>query len=262
MGIIRDSFVIFKNWAEAINTLPDEYQLETYKALVEYGTTGTIPEDISAIAHAMLVSFKVGMENSICRYAASVENGKKGGNPNFKKGQPNPYYVSNKKENKELKNNKKITKDNLTLPTITETLPPYNLNVNDNVNRENIENRNNNRIDIKERVESNNMSLSSLSTSYLSSLLEILPNLTIDCQLNKNINISGLIEKIKESSFIQKNFTHLSKIIKNYDKIMSDYYKDFEVKKSGGAPPPIIKHNYTEDDFKKMYFDINELSEQ
>ena len=37
MGIIRDSFVIFKNWAEAINALPEENQLETYKALVSYG---------------------------------------------------------------------------------------------------------------------------------------------------------------------------------------------------------------------------------
>lgn len=63
MGIIRDSFIIFKNWADAINTLPDEYQLETYKALVEYGTTGIVPENISAVTKAMLISFSVGMEN-------------------------------------------------------------------------------------------------------------------------------------------------------------------------------------------------------
>lgn len=259
MGIIRDSFVIFKNWAEAINTLPDEYQLETYKALVEYGTTGTIPEDISAITHAMLISFSVGMENSICRYATSVENGRKGGAP---KGNKNAQKkVENEDKNKDNLKQPKTTQNNLKQPKTSKNNLNVNVNVNDNVNRDNIENRNNNRIDIKERVESNNMSLSSLSTSYLSSLLEVLPNLIIDCQLNKNINIYGLIEKIKESSFIQKNFTHLSKIIKNYDKIMSDYYKDFEVKKSGGAPPPIIKHNYTEDDFKKMYFDIDKLSE-
>ena len=33
----RESFVIYKNWAEAINLLPEEFQIETYKALVEYG---------------------------------------------------------------------------------------------------------------------------------------------------------------------------------------------------------------------------------
>ena len=81
MGIIRDSFVIFKNWADAINTLPEEYQLETYKAVVAYGTSGEIPQDISPIAKAMLISFSKGMENSLAKYVASVENGKKGGRP-------------------------------------------------------------------------------------------------------------------------------------------------------------------------------------
>ena len=72
MGIIRDSFVIFKNWAEAIETLPEEYQLETYKALVRYGVNGVIPEDISPVAKAMLVSFSRDMENNIAKYTASV----------------------------------------------------------------------------------------------------------------------------------------------------------------------------------------------
>ena len=81
MGIIRDSFVIFKNWSDAINALPEEYQLESYKSLVYYGTTGVMPDNISPVTKAILISFSVGMENSICRYNASVENGKKGGRP-------------------------------------------------------------------------------------------------------------------------------------------------------------------------------------
>ena len=138
MGIIRDSFVIFKNWAEAINTLPEEYQLETYKALVEYGMSGSIPEDISLVARAMLVSFSVGMENSICKYNASVENGKKGGNPNFKRGTPNPYYIKNEqeKDNPKITEDNHITQDNLDITQDNQTLPTHNLNVNvnDNVN--------------------------------------------------------------------------------------------------------------------------------
>ena len=57
MGIIRDSFIIFKHWASAIEVLPEEYQLETYKALVSYGVNSKIPENISPVAHAMLISF-------------------------------------------------------------------------------------------------------------------------------------------------------------------------------------------------------------
>lgn len=141
MGIIRDSFIIFKNWAEAIETLPEEFQLETYRALVKYGINGVIPEGISLIAKAMLVSFSRDMENNFAKYAASVENGKKGGNPNFKKGQKNPYYCQ-EKDNPEItednqntiEDNQDITQDNLEITEDNLDEPRHNLNVNVNVN--------------------------------------------------------------------------------------------------------------------------------
>ena len=77
----RESFVIYKNWAEAINLLPEEFQIETYKALVEYGLTGKIPDNVSAICNAMLVSFSKDMERNIERYNLAVQNGQKGGAP-------------------------------------------------------------------------------------------------------------------------------------------------------------------------------------
>ena len=114
MGIVRDSFVILKNWANAIEVLPEEYQLETYKALMSYGLTGQMPENVSAITKALLISFSVSMENNITRYNASVENGKKGGRP--------------KKETEE-------TQENLEKPRKTqENLEKPNPNLNDNVN--------------------------------------------------------------------------------------------------------------------------------
>ena len=107
MGIIRDSFVMFKNWAEAIEALPEEYQLETYKAVVSYGLNGEIPQNLSAVSKAMLISFSKGMENSILRYNASVENGKKGGRP--------------KKENLDItEDNQTITQENLEKPSKTQ----------------------------------------------------------------------------------------------------------------------------------------------
>lgn len=117
MGIIRDSFVMFKNWSEAIDALPEEYQLECYKALSKYGLTGEMPDGISSVTRAILISFSKGMENNIARYNASVENGKKGGRP--KKEQPSC-------ENENLEKPRK-TQENPTEPT-------QNLNVNVNVN--------------------------------------------------------------------------------------------------------------------------------
>jgi hypothetical protein len=48
---------MFKNWSDAIDALPEEYQLETYKAVSKYGLTGEMPSDISPIAKAILISF-------------------------------------------------------------------------------------------------------------------------------------------------------------------------------------------------------------
>lgn len=124
MGIIRDSFVMFKNWSEAIDALPEEYQLECYKALSKYGLTGEMPDGISSVTRAILISFSKGMENNIARYNASVENGKKGGRP--KKEQPSEEFEQPSCENENLEKPRK-TQENLTEPTQN-----LNVNVNDN----------------------------------------------------------------------------------------------------------------------------------
>lgn len=131
MGIIRDSFVMFKNWAEAIEALPEEYQLECFKAVSKYGLTGEIPEGLSPIAKALLISFSIGMENNIARYHASVENGKKGGRPKKKNLEKPKETCENPNEfNKNLEKPKK-TQVNLDEPNPNLNV---NVNVNDNVN--------------------------------------------------------------------------------------------------------------------------------
>lgn len=131
MGIIRESFVIFKNWAEAIEALPDDYQLEAYKALVKYGLTGEIPTEISAFVKSLLISFSTGIEKSILRYATSVENGKLGGRPS----------KSITKTCDKIEEKSKITQENLTEPNQTynnQTEPTPNLNDNKSYNKYNI----------------------------------------------------------------------------------------------------------------------------
>ena len=152
MGIIRDSFIIFKNWADAINALPDEYQLEAYKALAEYGTTGVVPENISAVTKAMLISFSVCMENSIVRYNNAVENGKKGGAPignqNARKKRTEadvePSETAEQPETIENNLNQpetiktietiEVIENNPEQPKTSENNLNVNVNVNDNVN--------------------------------------------------------------------------------------------------------------------------------
>lgn len=126
MGIIRDSFVMFKNWHEAIEALPEEYQLETYKALSKYGLTGEMPEEISPVTKAILISFSKGMENNIARYNASVENGKKGGRPKKEQSDEENEQPSCKNEN--------LEKPNKTQENQNEPNQNLNVNVNDSVN--------------------------------------------------------------------------------------------------------------------------------
>ena len=77
----RESFIICKHWLDAINAMPEEYQLELYRALGEYGLTGKIPQDCSPVARGILTAFSKEMDNNIKRYQASIDNGKLGGRP-------------------------------------------------------------------------------------------------------------------------------------------------------------------------------------
>lgn len=129
----RDSFVIFKNWVDAIDTLPEENRYETFKALADYGLSGQMPENISQITRALLCSFSAGVERNLERYQANVENGKKGGRPkkikkDCKKDKKldetfnNSKTEQNPEKPNETEQNPTITQKNLTdTDTVTDT---------------------------------------------------------------------------------------------------------------------------------------------
>lgn len=121
MGIVRDSFVMLKDWIEGIESLPTyKEQLEAYKAVSRFGLTGEIPENLSKSVKPLLIMLKGGMERNMARYRASVENGKLGGAP---KGNQNAKKLSTMEEEKQPK----TTQINLEQPKTTKN----NLNVND-----------------------------------------------------------------------------------------------------------------------------------
>ena len=79
--MIRDSFVFYKSFYEAINNLEKEDQLEVYNAICEYSFSDNIPETLTGVAKAMFILIKPNIDSANARYKASVENGKKGGRP-------------------------------------------------------------------------------------------------------------------------------------------------------------------------------------
>ena len=118
----KESFVFYKGFREAINALPQEYQLKTLQYLMDYAFDGTEPEE-NGVEKALFLSFKPQIDASQKRYQTVVANGQKGGRP--------------KKENKqqESENNKNTKNQN-------QQKPNTNLNDNDNVNDNDNSNQN------------------------------------------------------------------------------------------------------------------------
>ena len=127
---MRDSFVFYRSFAEVISMIPDaEDKITLLNALIEYGLDGTEP-DLQYPLSAMFKQMTSSIAGAQRRYQANVENGKKGGNPNFKKGKSNPYYSSKKI----TQDNPKITQHNPDITQDNREITPHNLNDNDNVN--------------------------------------------------------------------------------------------------------------------------------
>jgi hypothetical protein len=127
---MRDSFVFYRSFAEVISMIPDaEDKITLLNALIEYGLNGTEP-DLQYPLSAMFKQMTSSIAGAQRRYQANVENGKKGGNPNFKKGKSNPYYSSKKI----TQDNPKITQHNPDITQDNREITPDNLNDNDNVN--------------------------------------------------------------------------------------------------------------------------------
>lgn len=91
----RNSMVFYDSYYEAIMVFPSLHlRVELLETIINYGIYGKEPsENASREARAIFCMVKPLIDSSHKRYDASVKNGKKGGNPNFAKGKPNPYYA-------------------------------------------------------------------------------------------------------------------------------------------------------------------------
>jgi hypothetical protein len=71
---MKNSFVFYRSFAEAIDELPDDEQLKLYRAIKEYALNGTVPE-LSGTEKAIFILIKPQLYANNMKY----ENGRKGG---------------------------------------------------------------------------------------------------------------------------------------------------------------------------------------
>jgi hypothetical protein len=112
----KDGFVFYRSYIEAAEELPEERRWPFICNIAKYALDGVEPE-FTGLEKMAFIIIRRNIDSGYRRYKASKENGKKGGNPNFKKGKPNPYYNGT---NFSTVNSDNITQDNLT-ETVTET---------------------------------------------------------------------------------------------------------------------------------------------
>lgn len=120
----RTSFVFYDGFYNAIKKMrTSEEKAELIEAICKYEFEGVIPE-MSYVCEIAFEVIKPSLDKATMRYAASVENGKKGGRPKKYENptEPNRTYNNLGEPNE--------TQQNLNEPTRTQG----NLNVNDNVN--------------------------------------------------------------------------------------------------------------------------------
>ena len=140
----KETFIIYTSFYKPISFLSDKQLGRLFRAIFRYnlGEVFEVEDDI----RMAFEFFKNQLEIDEAKYQAKImrdiENGRKGGNPNFKKGMPNPYRK---------KNNGDITNDNPPLlettsnnPQLLEKTQDKAINDNDNDNDNENENGNNN----------------------------------------------------------------------------------------------------------------------
>lgn len=63
----RDSFIFYRSFYESIKEIPDEQQLETYKAITEYALNGK-EEQLAGVSKAIFTLIKPQLDANLKRY--------------------------------------------------------------------------------------------------------------------------------------------------------------------------------------------------
>lgn len=145
----KESFILYTSFYKPISKLSDKQLGRLFRAVFRYnlGEVFDVEEDIEMAFEFFKNQFDIDESKYQSKVMRDIENGRKGGNPNFKKGQSNPYYRQGSNGNSP-EGGKEITQDNPRLSEITQDNPALpkitqdkaindNDNDNDNVHKEN-----------------------------------------------------------------------------------------------------------------------------
>lgn len=104
---MREGFVFYRSFYEAIRDLPRDVQGEIYTAIMEYGLYGKETEQLKPIARSVFTLMKPLLDQNFARY----ENAKKGGAPKGNSNNPNGRKgkEQGKETNQELTENQPRT---------------------------------------------------------------------------------------------------------------------------------------------------------
>lgn len=103
---MRDSFIFYRSFYEAIKDLPRDIQGEIYTAIMEYSLYGKETENLKPVARSIFTLIKPQIDVNNKRF----DNGCKGGRPLKKETKEKPS--NNQKETKEKPNNNYNVNDN------------------------------------------------------------------------------------------------------------------------------------------------------
>ena len=90
MAEMKDAFVCYRSYIEAIKVLPEDKRWEFFENIANYTLDGAEPNFSENIENAMFRLMKANLDSCGRRYKTSVANGKKGGRPSQKDGAKKP----------------------------------------------------------------------------------------------------------------------------------------------------------------------------
>ena len=96
---IRNSFIFYSSFYEAINELPDEDQGPLYKAIIDYAFAGISSKNLSGVSKGFFALIKPNIDAANARHDANIENGKRGGRPPKEKTETKPNRNPNHNPN-------------------------------------------------------------------------------------------------------------------------------------------------------------------
>lgn len=202
----NESFVFYQSFLESIDLIEDEkIQLEIYKAITRYGIYGDEIE-LSPLAKAIFVLIKPQIDANNRRR----KNSKSGGNPNFIKGQKNPYYEEEKENEKKEKEAEKEEekKDNPKLANVENTITKIT--------------KDNHRLCKQDNQEITIGNDEEITIGNVDEITKTLPNVNVNANVNANVNVNA-----NENVNVNANDSEKEKVKKKKEQTALEVIKEY-----------------------------------